>query len=175
MNSNLAEEKMLEYFVGDWVNTARVSPGPFGPGGPATGVTRYRWDVGGKWLLYVSRLQLPGLGAYEVHGGVSFNRQAGRYDAYAVNSLGNLLVYEGGWSDDATLIFTLVHPQAPGQARIVYRKLPDGSFQMTSESAPAEGEFVPYFETTAVRKRPSAGEGQRSAGRPDQRSREERG
>lgn len=173
--SRAEEEKMLEFFVGDWVNSAQVSPGPFGPGGPATGETSYRWDVGGKWLLYVSRLQLPGLGAYEVHGGVAFNRQAGKYDAYAVNSLGNLLVYEGEWSDEATLVFTLVHPQARGRARVVYHKLPDGSFRMTSESAPAEGEFVPYFETTAARKLPSTGEGQHSPGRPDQRAREEKG
>jgi hypothetical protein len=153
------EEKMLEFFVGDWVNSAQVSPGPFGPGGPATGETSYRWDVGGKWLLYVSRLQLPGLGGYEVHGGVAFNRQAGRYDAYAVNSLGNLLVYEGEWSDDVTLVFRLVHPQPHDQAQVVYHKLPDGWFQMTSETASDEGEFVPYFETTAVPKRRPSGDG----------------
>jgi hypothetical protein len=149
--SRSAEEERLEFFVGEWTNSGHVSPGPFGPGGLVTGGTSYRWDVGGKWLLYVSRLQLPGLGGYEVHGGVAFNARAGKYDAYAINNLGNLLVYEGEWTDDATLVFTLAHPQSRGRSRVVYRKLPDGSFQMTSESASEEGEFVFYYETSFAR------------------------
>jgi hypothetical protein len=146
--SRSADEERLSFFVGDWINSGHVSPGPFGPGGPVTGGTSYHWDVGGRWLLYVSRLQLPGLEGYEVHGGVAFNSRAGKYDAYAINNLGNLLVYEGEWTDDAILVFSLVHPRSEGRARVVYRKLPAGSFTMTSESAPEKGEFVPYFETT---------------------------
>lgn len=151
LQTRSAEEEKLGFFVGDWSNSGKVSPGPLGPGGPATGETSYRWDVGGKWLLYTSRLQLPGLGEYEVHGGVAFNGRAGKYDAYAINSLGNLLVYEGEWVDDATLLFSLVHPRSRGRAQVVYRKLPDGSFKMTSENAPEEGDFVPYFETSFAR------------------------
>ena len=147
----LAEEEMLGCFVGDWNNRGQVLPGPFGPGGAATGETSYRWDVGGKWLLYTSRLELPGLGGYEVHGGVAFNSRVGKYDAYAINSLGDLLVYEGEWTDDATLVFTLVHPQSAGGARVVYRKLPDGLFKMTSENTWGDGELAPYFETAFVR------------------------
>jgi len=149
--SRSAEEERLSFFVGEWINSGHVSPGPFGPGGPVTGSTSYRWDVGGKWLLYVSRLQLPGLGGYEVHGGVAFNGRAGRYDAYAINNLGNLLVYEGEWTDDATLLFALVHPRSQGRARVVYHRVPDGSFKMTSENAPEEGDFAPYFETSFAR------------------------
>jgi hypothetical protein len=149
--SRWAEEERLAFFVGDWTNSGHVSPGPFGPGDTITGETSYHWDVGGKWLLYISHLQLPGLGGYEVHGGVAFNGRVGRYDAYAINNLGSLLVYEGEWTDDATLLFALVHPQSHGRARVVYRKLSDGSFEMTSENAAEEGGFVPYFETTFVR------------------------
>ena len=148
--SRSAEEERLGFFVGDWHNSGHVSPGPFGPGGPVTGETSYHWDVGGKWLLYISRLELPGLGGYEVHGGVVFSSRVGKYEAYAINNLGSLLVYEGEWVDDASLVFTLVHPQAQGPARVVYRKLSDGSFKMTAENASAEGEFVPYFETDFV-------------------------
>lgn len=143
----LAQEEMLEFFVGDWSNSGHVSPGPLGPGGPTTGKTNYHWGVGGKWLLYASRLELPGTGGYVVHGGVTFNGRAGKYDAYAINSLGNLLVYEGEWTDDATLVFTLVHPKSQRRARVIYRKLSDGSFKMTAENASEEGKFVPYFET----------------------------
>jgi hypothetical protein len=148
--SRSAEEDTLDFFVGDWKNSGHVLPGPFGLGGPTTGETSYRWDVGGKWLLYISRLELPGLGGYEVHGGVAFNSRVGKYDAYAINNLGNLLVYEGEWTDDATLVFTLVHPKSRGSARVVYRKLSDGSFKMISENASEEGKFVPYSETSFV-------------------------
>jgi predicted enzyme related to lactoylglutathione lyase len=142
---------MLDVFVGDWNNAGQLFPSPSGPGGPAAGQTSYRWGVGGKWLLYTSRLNLPGLGKYVVHGGVAFHKQSGKYDAYAINTLGSLLVYEGEWTDseqheDAVLVFTLVHPPPHGRARVVYRVRPDGSFTMTSENATPQGTFAPYFE-----------------------------
>lgn len=148
--SRSAEERMLEFFAGDWSNSGNVLPGPFGPGGSVTGETSYHWDVGGKWLLYTSRLELAGLGEYEVHGGVAFNGRKGKYDAYAINNLGNLLVYDGEWADDNTLVFTLVHPE-PSSARVIYQKLPDGSIKMLSENASEEGKFAPYFEINFVR------------------------
>ena len=144
------EEQRLDVFAGRWSNSGRVLHGPFGPGGEVIGETGYRWDIGGKWLVHVSRLELPGLGAYEVHGGVAFDSRTGKYDAYAVNSLGNLLVYEGDWTDDATLVFTLVYPK-PGSARVIYRILADGSFEMASEKASGEGGYEPYFELGFVR------------------------
>jgi hypothetical protein len=146
-----AEEERLEFLVGEWSNSGHMSPGPFGPGGPAAGKTSYHWAVGDKWLLYVSRLELPGLGHYEVHGGVAFNPRIEKYDAYAINSLGNLLIYEGEWTDETTLVFLLVHPPPRDRARVVYHKLFDGSFKMTSENASEEGEFAPYFEISYVR------------------------
>lgn len=145
------EEKMLEFFVGEWNNSGRMSPGPFGSGGSVTGGTSYHWAVSDKWLLYISRLELPGLGSYEVHGGVAFNSQTTKYDAYAINNLGNLLVYEGEWTDKATLVFMLVHPPPRDRARVVYHKLSDGSFEMTSENVSEKGEFVPYFEIAYAR------------------------
>ena len=144
------DEARLDCFVGEWTNTGTVFPGPFGPGGPVTGRTSYRWDLGNRWLLYVSRLELPGLGAYEVRGGVTYNRQANQYDAYAINNLGSLLVYEGEWTDKTTLVFTLVHPQ-PDSARVTYQEQPDGAIVMTSARASANGSFETYFVTDLTR------------------------
>ena len=151
--SQSPDEERLAFFVGDWDNSGRALPGPTGPGGPVSGSTSYRWGNGGKWLLYTSRLNLPVVGAYEVHGGVIWNSHRGKYDAYAANSLGNLMVYEGEWADDATLVLTLVHPK-PGAARVVYRKLPDGVFGMTSENVSADGEFAIHVELGFVRSQP---------------------
>ncbi|MBN1858685.1 DUF1579 family protein [Candidatus Bipolaricaulota bacterium] len=151
MNTNRnPQEKTLDFFVGHWKNTGDVSPGPFGPGGPVTGNTRYHWAVGERWLLYISHLELPGLGRYEVHGGVAFDRQSGRYDAFAVNSLGNLMVYTGNWEGAKTLVFTLVHPHPEMAARIVYRGLsdhPSRAFTMSAERVSKDGRFKSYFET----------------------------
>ena len=137
----------LQVFVGRWRNTGHLRPGPMGPGGPISGTTAYGWEMNGKWLLYTSRLDLPGMGPYEVRGGVTVRGTGDRYDAYAVNSLGDLMVYDGQWSDETALIFTLVHP-ASGKARVVYRVQPGGWIQMRSEQKDEKGHFVPYFETT---------------------------
>jgi hypothetical protein len=149
--SRSKEEGMLDFFVGDWHNAGQVVPGPFGPGGKVTGSTTYQWGVGGKWLLYTSQLDLPGLGRYEVHGGVTFNSQGRRYDAFAANSLGNLMIYRGEWSDDETLVFTLTHPEPAGRARVVYHMLPGGPIKMRSEQRADGGDFKVYFETELVR------------------------
>ena len=141
------EEEMLDLFVGHWQNTGHLTPGPFGPGGEITGTTSYGWGVGGKWLQYTSLLILPGLGNYEVHGGVVYNSQIGKYDDYAVNNLGALMIYQGEWTGDTMLVFTLTYPVPAGGARVVYRKLPGGSIRMCSDRKTESGEYETYFET----------------------------
>ena len=140
----------LQVFVGHWQNSGHLRPGPMGAGGPISGTTDYGWEMDGKWLMYASRLHLPGAGLYEVRGGVTLRGTGDRYDAYAVNSLGNLMAYEGQWTDETTLVFTLTYP-TPASARVVYRMLPGGSIQMRSEQKDEKGHFVPYFETNMAR------------------------
>lgn len=142
------EAARLDFFVGDWQNTGTIYPGPFGPGGDSTGATTYRWEMGGVWLMYDSRLTLPGMGEYRVQGGVTYDRRAGQYRAFAFNSLGVLLVYDGHWEGADRLVFDLVHPQPQGGSRVVYIKNPDGSIQMNSETSTDGTNYKPYFETT---------------------------
>jgi hypothetical protein len=141
----------LDFLVGDWSNTGQVFPGPFGPGGPVTGQSEYRRELGGAWLMYVSRLHLPGLGRYEVQGGATFDRAAGKYRAYAANNLGVLIAYDGAWDDEARLVFTAAYPPSPNGARVIYQKLPDGSVKFISERSVNGGPFEAYFETTLAR------------------------
>ncbi len=145
------EEAMLNLFLGKWQNTGQLAPGPFGPGGKISGYTIYDWGVGGKWLQYTSRLKLPEFGNYEVQGGVVFNSQTGKYDAYAINSQGTLMVYQGEWVNDTTLIFSLTYPTPTGSARVVYHKLADGSVRMCSERKIESGDYEAYFETVMVK------------------------
>jgi hypothetical protein len=147
----IPEEEILNIFVGNWQNTGNLPPGPFGPGGEITGDTSYGWGLGGKVLQYTSCLELPGMGRYEVQGGVIYNRQNEIYDAYAVNSLGALLVYQGKWTDETTLTFSLAYPGTAGGARVVYCILPGGSIQMVSDRMTRRGEYETYFETNMKR------------------------
>ncbi len=146
-----AEEARLDFLLGDWVNTGQTFPSPFGPAGPVTGNSTYAWDLGGRWLLYTSQLNLPGLGEYEVRGGVNFDRAAGAYRAFAVNSLGVLICYSGRWQDDLTLAFTSTYPPAPRPARVVYTRLADGTVGFRSERATEGGDYETYFETSLAR------------------------
>jgi len=126
-------------------------PGPFGPGGAISGSSTYRWAINAKWLLYSSQLDLPGMGAYVVHGGVSYNHQTEKYDAFAANSLGNLIVYEGEWQENSPLMFLSVHPEPAGSARVRYQINPDGSITFTSEKRMPDGQFEAYFQTDMQR------------------------
>jgi hypothetical protein len=146
-----AEEARLDFLLGEWNSSDRTYPGPHGSGGASEGAASYSWRVGGKWLLYDFRTNLPGLGLYEVHGGVTYEPGSGKYRAYAVNSQGNVLLYRGAWEGDGTLVFTLIHPERQEDHRITYTKLSDGTVRMTSER-PTEGGFREvYFETILSR------------------------
>lgn len=140
-------EALLNAFVGEWRNSGSVHPGRFGPGGSIRGETRFGWQLKGRWLFFESRLQMPGMGEYQVQGGVTPDAD-GSYRSWAANNLGNLLVYDGRLEDGQVLVFEQVHPPGPQRARVVYALPGDGTLQMRSEIS-ADGEtWSTYFETT---------------------------
>lgn len=144
-------ESKLDFLVGRWTSSDRFYPEPSGAGTTGQGVASYHWDIGDKWLIYDFRTHLPGLGPYAVHGGIAHDPESDKYRAYAVNSLGNLLVYEGIWEGDETLVFTLVYPQRQEDTRISYTVSTDGTVHMTSERPGKEGGRETYFETFLTR------------------------
>ena len=144
-------EERLGVFVGDWNNIGKVFPGPFGQGGSVTGSSKYHWDLNGKWLLFASQLDLPGIGTYEVRGGVAFNPQSSKYDSFAFNSMGILIAYAGEWETKNRLVFTSTYPQQD-TARVVYKISTDGSFKMLSESKSEQEGYQVYFETKFKKK-----------------------
>jgi len=141
----------LDFLVGEWRAEGTVYPGRFGPGGPTTGTAEYAWALDGKWLLYTSRLLLPGLGPYEVRGGVALNPRADRYDAFAYNTFGVLLAYTGAWEVETRLVFDLAYPAAGEKARVVYVREAGGAVRFISEAEAEGGGFAPYFETRFTR------------------------
>lgn len=149
-----SELARLDFLVGEWSSFDRMYPGPAGAGGTSQGTASYRWDVGGGWLLYDFRSTLPGLGPYAVHGGVAHDAAGGTYQAFAVNNLGNVLLYEGAWADDKALVFTLTYPERQAATRVSYLKGPDGTVTMTSERPDADGGPERYFETVLSRRNP---------------------
>jgi len=141
------EAAALDFLVGDWDSADHTYPGPHGPGGSSEGKAWYRWQLGGRWLQYEFRTDLPGLGPYEVHGAVTHDAAAWEDRAYSVNSLGNLLLHTGCWEGDDRLAFTLIYPERQIDTRVCYTKLPDGRIRMTSERPAAGGGRELYFET----------------------------
>lgn len=142
--------RLLDGFVGDWRNSGVVHRGRFGPGGEVSGETRFHWQMQGRWLCFDSRLQLPGMGAYQVQGGVTLDDDGG-YRSWAANNLGNLLVYEGRLEGGDTLFFDQVHPAGSPRARVVYVLPGDGRLLMRSEVSTNDESWTPYFETTMTR------------------------
>ncbi len=142
----------LDFLVGEWKSSDRTYPGPGGAGGTSAGEASYRWEVGGRWLIYDFRSDLPGLGPYEVRGGVAHDSSTGKYHAYSVNSLGALLLYDGAWEGNEILVFTLVYPKHDADTRITYTKGADGTVRMTSERPAEGGGREVYFETLLSRR-----------------------
>ena len=96
-----------------------------------------------------NRFSLPAVGAYEVHGVVSYDEQAKRYRAWAFNSLGVAVEYTGAWENETTLAFT----STTNNARVVYTLRPDGSIRLISERRLADGSFEAYFESILTAKK----------------------
>jgi hypothetical protein len=145
------EEVKLDFLLGDWTSSDRTYPGPQGPGGESQGSASYRWEVGRSWLVYDFQTEIPGMGPYAVRGGAAYVPAQGKYVAYSVNSFGALLLYDGAWEAEDTLVFTLVYPRHHPDTRISYTMRPDGTVRMTSERPAEEGGRELYFETLLSR------------------------
>jgi hypothetical protein len=140
----------LEFLVGVWAARNTHHASPHGPAGSSVGEALYRWELGGAWLLYESRFEAPGLGRYEVRGGVA-PEPSGGYRAFAFNSLGALIEYEGRWENDARLVFTALRTPPGRGARVAYERLADGRVRFVAASEGPDGRFAPYFESLLER------------------------
>lgn len=146
-NQQFALQK-LKFLEGSWVNTGNVAAGLFGPGGASLGSSVYSWNINNTWLMYKSELTLPGFGIYEVRGGISFDSKKSCYIAFAANSMGNLLIYDGSWEANSRLELMQVFPLPGGLTRVRYQKSDDGTIWMFSDRKTEAGNFETYFETT---------------------------
>ena len=125
----------LDFFLGTWKCEAKVLPGRFGPGGPASGMSHYKWSIGGKWLMYDSEFVLPSIGPYEVHGVLAYDEKEGKYVSYAFNNLAPRGVeYRGEWKDQNVLIFTSLAKSGA----VPYRGLSIRSFRTGRSFLPAK-------------------------------------
>src|SRR5690242_21118106 len=83
-----AEQKKLEYFVGNWKSTGEVKPGPMGPGGKFTGTTKAEMMEGGFFLVMNSELSLPGFGNGKGLAIMGYSSETKQYTYHEVNSWG---------------------------------------------------------------------------------------
>lgn len=147
-----SELKKLDFLIGEWSTSDLSFSGEDEQAIPSSGQASYHWGVGQKWLLYLYRSELPEIGMYEVHGGFTYDAQAEKYKAFAANSLGLLMIYDGKWETEDKIDFSLVHPQVQPDTRVSYTRLKDGSIRMMSERPDNSGGREIYFESIFVQR-----------------------
>lgn len=147
----------IDFLVGHWYLHPRalaIPPGssPAPAGVDAAGEVHYRWHPGTLWLSFDLSATLPGVGGYELSGGVTFEPQSRAYVAYAVNNLGpRVIEYRGQWKDEATLVFDSVAGRGGKLARVQYVRRPDGNVVFSASESPDGNEYHTYFEAVLTR------------------------
>ncbi len=136
-------DERLAFLVGEWRTTNRMYEN--GHTTESVGTARYRWDLDNTWLVFESRIGGEKSGHYEVRGGVA-RLPAGGYRAFAYNSLGFLIVYEGAWEGDTRLVFTALGTEAGKGSRVAYEKLATGGVRLLSQRQLPDGSYFTYFE-----------------------------
>src|SRR5262245_2111193 len=112
-------DERLDFLVGQWTSRNTHFASPLGPAGTSTGRTACHWDMSG-WLLYESKLEIPGVGPYEARGGVTRDARGSGYRAFSYNTLGNLVEYDGAWEGETRLVFTALRTGPGRGARVLY-------------------------------------------------------
>jgi hypothetical protein len=147
------ELERLEFLAGRWRlhPLPPGSPVPAPPAGEAAGEITYRWRPGTLWLSFDLAAALPGLGPYEVSGGVSFDPGERAHVAYAVNNLApRLIEYRGQWRDEATLVFDSVGA-GERRSRVQYVRRGDGGVVFSASESPDGRAYHTYFEALLTR------------------------
>jgi hypothetical protein len=152
----------LDFLAGHWYLHPRApvvpSSSPSAPAGAgAAGEVHYDWHPGNLWLSFILSATLPGVGLYEVSGGVTFEPQSRAYVAYAVNNLApQVIEYRGRWKDRATLVFDSVGARGGKLARVQYARRPDGNVVFSASESPDGNAYHTYFEAVLSRTRAPA-------------------
>jgi len=88
----------LKYFEGTWATQITMQPGPWGPGGKASGTDHLDWGLGGFFLLSHSVFKGGGMDNNAVaYFGYDSNKKAYTYDEY--NSMGEVNHSTGNVND----------------------------------------------------------------------------
>jgi hypothetical protein len=78
------ELKKLDYFSGTWSMDGDVKPGPMGPGGKATGTSKYEWMEGKYFMVsQTSHSGVMGEGVETAYYGYDANKKIYTYDSFS--------------------------------------------------------------------------------------------
>jgi hypothetical protein len=73
------EHRKLHVLAGDWVGDEKLSPSPWGPGGPAVGRYRGRVDMDGFFVVQDYVEEKDGRTVFRGHGVFGYDAQAKEY------------------------------------------------------------------------------------------------
>jgi hypothetical protein len=112
--------RRLHLLAGDWIGDERISPSPWGPGGPAVGRLTARVACDGFSVVEDYEEEKDGQVCFRGHGVFTWDGQRQDYAWYWVDSMGIVppAPSRGVWTDD-TLVFTSEGCDARG--RYTYR------------------------------------------------------
>jgi hypothetical protein len=128
------EHRKLHVLAGDWVGDEKLSPSPWGPGGPAVGRYRGRVDMDGFFVVQDYVEEKDGRTVFRGHGVFGYDAQAKEYIWYWVDSMGfpPAAPSRGRWEGD-TLTFRSISPQ--GEGRYTYRFDGDSAYHFRLENS----------------------------------------
>jgi hypothetical protein len=100
------QHRKLQRLAGNWSGPETMPPGPWGPGGPATGKYVARVDLDGFFVVQDYVQEVAGKVTYRGHGVVGWDARAETFTWYWVDSMGEVppAPARGRWSDDS-LVF----------------------------------------------------------------------
>lgn len=146
-----AEQKELAYFVGRWTSEGEMKPGPFGPGGKATGSDTCEWFEGGFSVVCRGQAKSP-MGTMSSLGVMSYSAADKAYTYYAIDSMGMSELARGNKKGN-TWVYTATSNFGGQsfQSRYTIVVTGPGSYTFTWESSPDGTKWSTMFEGKATR------------------------
>jgi hypothetical protein len=125
---------VLAALAGEWTGDELIATTRWGQGGPATGRSSARFELGGRALLQDYREERDGKPALQAHAVFVAGQEPGEYAMYWFDSYGFAPVQPatGHW-DGKRLVF--LRTSSRGQTRHIYEMVVDGIYRLSLESS----------------------------------------
>ncbi len=146
-----AEHSKLHVLAGEWTGEEKLSPSPWGPGGPAVGRSNCRVDLDGFYVIQDYVEEKDGKVTYRGHGVFGYDSSSQEYCWYWIDSMGFVPAgpSRGKWEGDT---LTLESRSPRGIGRYTYRFEGDAQYHFQIENSFDGGKTFALFMEGTYRK-----------------------